>query len=283
MFFGSSVEGKSIADALALSLDHVVDCVPWSVSFPLSENTIDALLATFPDVDFGAFVLSPDDKTTMREMGFEVARDNVLFEAGLFMGSHGKSRTFLITPRDHPNFHIPTDLLGLTPATYDGARAKSDPRGALYNVATQVRHAVDRAVKNERALDITRYATEKAGLTWPLKGFFKLKNHHQASVALRSLDFAFQPSAPRAPNATIKRRVFVPEFYLGQDNAKRDLYGDTFILRPGHQTDVWVPFDPTIGLTKLKDMVAGETAGVWRFRETWLDDTAEVRNRAIRL
>jgi predicted nucleotide-binding protein len=122
MFLGSSVEGKRIADAVALSLDHVVDCVPWPTAFPLSDNTIDSLLATFPDVDFGAFVLSPDDKTTMRERGFEVARDNVLFEAGLFMGSHGKSRTFLITPRDSKNFHIPTDLLGLTPATYDVAR-----------------------------------------------------------------------------------------------------------------------------------------------------------------
>ena len=125
-------------------------------------------------------------------------RDNVIFETGLFMGSHGRSQTFLITPYDVPDLHIPTDLLGITPATYDGERAKSEPSHALYAVALKIQETIQNVGANERKLDIVRSARREPGATWPLKGFFKLSNHHQSSVALRSLRFDFVSSAPRA-------------------------------------------------------------------------------------
>jgi hypothetical protein len=283
MFLGSSVEGKRIADAVALSLEHDVDCVPWPTAFPLAHNTIDSLLAVFPSVDFGAFVLSPDDKTIMREKGFDVARDNVLIEASLFMGSHGKSRTFLITPRDS-SLHIPTDLLGLTLATYDGARAKSHEPAALYSVATQIRLAIESVLDSERKLDVRRFARAEAGAYWPLKGYFELTNYHQSSVALRSLRFEFEASAPQAPNINLTRGVYVPGFKVGQDGSKQDIYEETFILRPRQPSfAVWVPFDPAIGEAKLKELVTAEAAGIWEFQETWLDDTNETRRRALKL
>jgi hypothetical protein len=156
-------------------------------------------------------------------------------------------------------------------------------RGALYNVATQIQHAIEITLVKERALDIKRFATEVAGAYWPLKGFFELTNHHQSPVALRSLHFEFEPSAPRAPTAKLMRGVFVPAFNVGQDSRKQDVYEETFILRPEQRLAVWVPFEPAIGLAKLKELVAAEAAAVWKFRETCLDDTAETRRRSLKL
>lgn len=282
MFIASSVEGKRVADALSQELDHSVHCDSWTTVFPLSDATIDSLLTKFPRMDFGAFVLSADDKSTIRDKGYEVARDNVIFEAGIFMGVHGKRRTFLITPRDISGFHIPSDLLGITTSGYESDRAKSNPRGALHNVATDITDAIREVIGNERKLDVVRYATEAPGAYWPLKGFFKLTNHQAFPVALRSLSFDVSPEAPLAPDAKLMRGHHVPSFLVGNDKGL-DLYEETFILRPAQSLDVWIPFDAKIGLPKLKGLVAAEQAGAWHFEEVWLDDSGEKRRRALAL
>lgn len=46
------------------------------------------------------------------------SRDNVIFEAGLFIGTIGPGRTFLIRP-DTSDFKVPSDLLGITGMLFD--------------------------------------------------------------------------------------------------------------------------------------------------------------------
>ena len=119
-----------------------------------------------------------------------------------------------------------------------------------------------------------------------MNGFYELTNQNQSAVALRSLEFRFEAIAPRATNADMTRGVFVPKFKIGEeikDGKKRDIFDETFILRPKQPFSVLVPFDPAIGEAKLKELVAAEAAGVWEFQETWLDDTNETRRRALRL
>ncbi len=81
-------------------------------------------------VDFAIFVLTPDDTGIIRGENKNIARDNVLFELGLFIGTLGKERCFIIKPRDI-ELYLPTDLLGLTSADYDGNRTDNDLHSAV--------------------------------------------------------------------------------------------------------------------------------------------------------
>lgn len=119
IFIASSVEGLKYAKGIQENLDHSAYCTPWSQGFfELSKTTIDSFVSQMDDYDFAIFVFSPDDITTIRDSTAKVARDNVIFELGLFIGKFGKDRCFVVKPRD-TDMHIPSDLIGLAPATYD--------------------------------------------------------------------------------------------------------------------------------------------------------------------
>lgn len=61
-------------------------------------------------------VFSADDELIVRDTHFESARDNVLFEYGLFLGRVGLDRAFVIAQQEAK---IPTDLLGITNTRYE--------------------------------------------------------------------------------------------------------------------------------------------------------------------
>ncbi len=92
VFIGSSVEAKKICGALQLAFQHEARVSAWYQTFPLSTGTLDSLLTKFSSCEFAIFVFSPDDLATIRKADYAVARDNVLFEAGLFIGMHGPLR-----------------------------------------------------------------------------------------------------------------------------------------------------------------------------------------------
>jgi len=96
----------------------------------LSTTTIDALLEKARTVDFAIFVFTPDDVIAIRSQKLSSVRDNVVFELGLFAAALGKQRCFIVKPRD-VELHLPSDLLGLTPADYDGSRSDGDLASAV--------------------------------------------------------------------------------------------------------------------------------------------------------
>ncbi|MBO0170442.1 nucleotide-binding protein, partial [Vibrio parahaemolyticus] len=91
----------------------------------LSSNALDDLITKAKSVDFSIFIFSPDDLTIMRSREKYVVRDNVVFELGLFIGSIGKNRCFIVKPRD-VELHFPSDLLGITPTDFDANRSDDD-------------------------------------------------------------------------------------------------------------------------------------------------------------
>ncbi len=145
IFVGSSVESLQIAEAIQENLEFVAEVTPWSEGiFNLSITALDSLLEILDTVDFGIFVLSSDDIVQMREEQHSAARDNVIFELGLFIGRLGKERCFIVTPRNTPSLHLPSDLTGFSPATYDADRSDKNWTAALGYACTQIKRALGR-------------------------------------------------------------------------------------------------------------------------------------------
>ena len=145
VFIGSSTESLDISYALQENLELVADVTVWDQSiFDLSKYTLDSLIDALEENDFGVFVFSPDDLTVIRNQEKQVPRDNVIFELGLFIGRMSKERCFLIIPRGHENFHLPTDLTGITPATFEPNRQDKNLKAALGPACNKIRKAMEK-------------------------------------------------------------------------------------------------------------------------------------------
>lgn len=146
MFVGSSVENLAVAYAVQEELEHDAEVTVWSQGvFQLSRTSMENLMDALAETDFAAFVLSPDDVTEMRGSSKSVVRDNVVFELGLFIGRLGRERTFMLSPQNHPDFHLPTDLLGMTSATYSADRTDGNLRAALGPACNRIRTQIKKS------------------------------------------------------------------------------------------------------------------------------------------
>jgi len=142
VFVGSSVEGLSVAYAIQTNLLHDSELTVWSQgAFELSKTTIESLMELVNQVDFAIFVFTTDDILEIRgDKKFSV-RDNVLFEFGLFLGKLGRERVFFVIPQDN-EMHLPTDLLGITPATFDNKRQDCNLVAATGPACHSIRHSL---------------------------------------------------------------------------------------------------------------------------------------------
>jgi hypothetical protein len=275
IFIASSVEGKPIAEALQANLDYNAHCTVWDQAFTLSVSTIDRLLLYCVENDFAIFVFSKDDVALIREKQYPVARDNVVFEAGLFMGMHGKDSTFVVVPRDTPQLHIPTDLLGWTMANYDAERAKIESRAALGFATTEIKKAIEQSAWASLRPAITHKGTA-GGKTYPLKMRFDITNNHRDPLAIESLTFdlsdklRLDTKAPRIGAGNKYRPRFLVWQTVKADGTKDDHYEDRCIIEPGKSVVSWVPIDPSIGKATLEDAAKSAAAGVWHYRCCWL-------------
>lgn len=165
IFLASSVEGLDVANAINECLDYDAEIVHWKDGFSLSSNTIDSLMEKSRTVDFAIFVFTPDDVSTIREQSHIVVRDNVLFELGLFIGSLSKERCFIIKPRGI-DLHFPTDLLGLTPADFDGNRSDNDLTQAVNAPCNKVKKEIVRLGLATDDINIIKAHTKKTGFDY---------------------------------------------------------------------------------------------------------------------
>src|SRR6267154_2524292 len=100
LFIGSSSEGVAIARELQAEVDQQCEPTVWSQDvFLAGGTTLSDLLTAAHNADFAALVLTPDDSVVSRGKESPAARDNVIFELGLFLGALGPRRVFIIRPR----------------------------------------------------------------------------------------------------------------------------------------------------------------------------------------
>src|SRR5213596_727736 len=127
IFLGSSGRQTKLLQAITRGLEDVADVEPWTTTFNPGRSTLDRLVELSQEVDFAAFVFAQDDWTTTdaSQAGQASPRDNVVFEAGLFGGTLGMRRTFIL----HANgSKLPSDLLGLTCVRYGDATSAAEMR-----------------------------------------------------------------------------------------------------------------------------------------------------------
>ena len=137
IFIGSSTENLATAYIIQKHLEFDSEPTVWTDGiFKLSDYTLNSLIDKLKDFDFGVFVFSPDDTATIRKQEKQIVRDNIIFELGLFIGLVGKERSFIVSPRSVDDFHLPTDLLGITPANYDSRR--DDIKAALGPACSEI-------------------------------------------------------------------------------------------------------------------------------------------------
>lgn len=128
VFIGSSSEGTKIAneirDRINEELGDWLECETWKDGgvFSLNRGTLESLVKASRKYDYGIMLASKDDVVIKRYKVFPAMRDNVLFEMGLFLGSLGLQRAFLIT---HDKTVLPSDFNGVTVVKYNDKNLES--------------------------------------------------------------------------------------------------------------------------------------------------------------
>ncbi len=128
LFIGSSKEGETIATTIKEMIQ--TQCGDWIEPkrwadknvFLLNKSTLRNLVNSAREFEYGIFFATADDLTLKKENISHSIRDNVLFEAGMFLGSLGLSRAFLLIDNV---CGLPTDFAGTTISLYDSSKPKS--------------------------------------------------------------------------------------------------------------------------------------------------------------
>ncbi|MDD2810259.1 TIR domain-containing protein [Rhodoferax sp.] len=158
LFIGSSTEALALAYSLQENLEHVAEVTVWTQDiFKPSSYTLDDLEEALDAFDYGVFVFSPDDITKIRSEEFRTVRDNVLFEFGLFIGRLGRENCFFVAPRSAEGLHLPTDLLGLSPLTYDPTRTDDNLNAALGPACNKIRKEISSGLADAITSARTQY------------------------------------------------------------------------------------------------------------------------------
>ena len=136
LFIGSSTESLPVANILQSQLQYNATINLWNQGvFGISDYTLERLLRATKEFDFAVFVFGADDTLELRGERHLVARDNVVLELGIFAGALGRERTFMVLQRTVERVHLPSDLQGITPASFDW------PKGVAFDSDYQKLHA----------------------------------------------------------------------------------------------------------------------------------------------
>ena len=229
IFLGSSGKQEKLLEALTRGLADVARVEPWTTSFNPGTGTLERLLELAHEVDFAAFAFARDDWTTASasaspptESGQASPRDNVVFEAGLFGGTLGMRRTFILQASGSK---LPSDLLGLTCVRYDGGTSDAE----MTIVIEKLRKAIDsegrvarieglwwqfslteRSAREPSAVSLLRIsrdrdgALEVAGRSWQEDGSLSARYSSEAAKEKKDppgIFYYWKGERPRHPNA----------------------------------------------------------------------------------
>jgi SAM-dependent methyltransferase len=134
-------------------LKDTVTLRPWTSAFDPGDMTGEALIAHAKTIGAAVVVLTGDDETESRGEGYASPRDNLIFEAGIFISQLGLGRVLLLREE---GAKVPSDLLGVTLEMFDGP----DENGRMTDVkmrslAIAISEFIERAVREADLVEDT--------------------------------------------------------------------------------------------------------------------------------
>lgn len=142
IFIGSSGESRKIANAIQENLESDFTVVVWDHDiFSLGEGQFDSLIRASKDFDFAVFVADADDVLLKRSVQGFAPRDNVILEIGIFIGSMGRDRVYIVGPANSAVM-LPSDLSGINIGKYN-IRDPEYLASALNPVSNRIRQQVE--------------------------------------------------------------------------------------------------------------------------------------------
>ncbi len=140
LFVGSSIEGNVFAKQVVDQINY--ECGDWLAAqawyedniFNQNESTLESLIKLSRKFDYGILIASKDDVLESRNVKSFVPRDNVMFEMGMFLGSLGLTRAYLLVEEESK---LPTDYNGVTVSYF-----QRNLDGSLENAIAKIVNAV---------------------------------------------------------------------------------------------------------------------------------------------
>lgn len=114
LFIGSSREGLPVAELVKKHLSDFADCKIWNEDvFDYGKSYFETLIELLSFFEYGVMVGTADDLSINKTRGVKQmeARDNVLFELGLFLGRLGREKVFFLKEK---GAKTPSDLQGIS-------------------------------------------------------------------------------------------------------------------------------------------------------------------------
>lgn len=138
IFIGSSGEQKKLVEWITAFIRSeykgAIEPMPWTAHWPGGQYILETLLGFVEDSDAAILFWTADDKTWYRNTERAEPRDNLVFEAGLFIAGHGRHRTQLMEPvyasnDERSKVSIPSDVIGMMRNRYDWVDGNPDATG----------------------------------------------------------------------------------------------------------------------------------------------------------
>lgn len=160
IFIGSSSENRHVVSKISSIISGIQPvgeltaiARPWYSNrvFTLGDVAIEAVEREVNNTDLAIFVFADDDELVFRHSRYMCARDNVVFEAGLFMGKLGRKKVFLLTPMEGTTvnglpFKQLSDLAGLTVIPTD---IRDLPGGFSREVIKKIKEAIIKIMNDD--------------------------------------------------------------------------------------------------------------------------------------
>ena len=145
IFIGSSSESLPLARTVSRELKRNFNPVLWEKDvFLPSTFILDGLLEEVQKSHLALFVFSSDDVVKLRGRAYNVTRDNVVFELGLFMTKLGRPSCLFLVPYVKQTFRIPSDLKGLSYISYDAGAVRKNAKNGLKVAVEELKAAIDK-------------------------------------------------------------------------------------------------------------------------------------------